>query len=176
MKTRSSHNRYHAGTGGFTLIELMVVLVLLALLAGMIVPSAVNAMRRSGVVSRGEDLAELLRFAQRHAVTARRPVQVNLDSARGLCWATTVRTSLPWLEGAPEHAEREILATLKLPKEIMLSVESTETGGAAWKTITFQSDGTTADALLRLSDGRGAPVELMVVGTEGSVRQREGVE
>lgn len=176
MKKISERNHVSRATHGFTLIELMVVLVLLALVAGLAVPSAVSALRRDGVASRGEDLAELLRFAQRHAVTSRHPVQVNLDTTRGLCWATATRTTLPWLDAAPEKAAVETLATLKLTETILLAVESTETGGTAWKTITFQSDGTASDALLRLSDGRGAIVELLVVGTEGAIRQREGAE
>jgi len=164
----------HCGSrGGFTLIELMVVLVLLALLTGMIAPAAVSALRRSGITAQAEDLAEMLRFAQRYAVTSRQPVQVNLDRNRGICWATSIQTSLPWVEGADER-RRETLATFKLSRDIALSVESTETGANAWDTITFKSNGQTDDALLRLSDGRSEPVELLVVGTEGSVRYREG--
>lgn len=177
-KPTKPHNpgRARRKTGGFTLIELMVVLVLLALLAGMIAPSAMSAMRRSGVVSQGEDLAELLRFAQSYAVTSRVPVQVNLDSARGLCWASVVRTSLPWLDQDAE-SRAETVASLKLAKGIALVVQSGESSGTGtgnWQTITFKSNGCTEDALVQVSDGRSTPIELFVAGTEGSVKLREG--
>jgi type II secretion system protein H len=177
MRKPSNHSTPQAvrhGTAGFTLIELMVVLVLLALMAGMIAPSVMSAMRRKGVLSQGEDLAELLRFAQSYAVTSRRPVQVNLDSARGLCWATVVHTPLPWRDdeaaGSPET-----IGSLKLQRGVAVMVQSADSSaGGAWNTITFASNGCTKDALLQVSDGRSPPMELFVAGTEGSVQLREG--
>jgi type II secretion system protein H len=166
-RTRNNH--------GFTLIELMVVLVILALLAGMIAPSAVSALRRSGVESQGEKLVEMLRFAQRYAVTSRHAVEANFDSRQGRCWVASINTTFPWVEEEGRDMP-EILATLKLPDNILLNVRpdpASRSSENPWQTISFKSDGRAESALLRLTDDRGTVVEVMVMESDGSVHQRD---
>lgn len=180
MKATGKHTSRNAperaGTRGFTLIELMVVLVILALLAGMVAPSAIGAMRRNGVESRGGELVELLRFAQRYAITSHHPTQANFDSSRGRCWVASVTTALPWLER--EHSgESEVLASLQLPQTMTLSLrreEAASGGDTPWQTVTFTSDGRAENAVLRLADAQGMAFEITVMGSDGSVQRREG--
>ena len=164
----------HSHRFGFTMIELVVSLVIMALMAGIIMPSVVSAMRRNDVESHGEKLMELLQFAQRYAVTSHHPVQVNIDREKNVCWASVLHTNLPWLEQTQESKTQK-LETIVLPPEYQLSMkhqESESTTGSAWKTITFKSDGRSDDSLIRLSDERGVSFEIMVFGSNGSMQRR----
>ena len=70
---------------GFTLIEVMAVLVLLALVAGLVLP----ALRRSGVEDVGNDAKELaaaVEVARRGALTSRTPHRVVLDLENARWW------------------------------------------------------------------------------------------
>ena len=178
MLTKTKLYRSRRGSGsnrsGFTMIELMVTLAIMALLTGIIMPSAVSALRRSNVESRGEDLIELFRFGQRYAVTSHHPVQVNLDSQKNLCWVSVLQTKLPWLEQS-EDSKTRALETMQFPPEYHLTIQGDESLGTsndAWKTVTFKSDGRSDDTLIQLSDETGMVYEIMVFGANGSIQRR----
>ena len=67
----------------------MVVVVVMAILAGAVAPSIVSATRRTGLDATSRRLADLLDFASAAAVARRQAVTVNLDSERHACWAVT---------------------------------------------------------------------------------------
>lgn len=178
LKKSNPHSIHAASSAhrlGFTMIELMVTLVIMALVAGLIMPSAVSAMRRNNVQSHGEKVLELLQFAQRYAVTSHHPVQVNIDSGKNTCWASVMQTKLPWLEQVQESNTRQ-LKMLVVPPEYQLSMQSQDsqsTSSAAWDTITFKSDGRSDDTIIRLSDERGIAYEIIVFGSNGSIEQKK---
>lgn len=176
MTQTVNHRKPRAAKAGFTLIELMVVLVLLALLAGMVAPTALSALRRSGVSSSGEDLVELLRFAQRYAITSHQPVQAEFDSRTGRCRVYSVATAFPWMEtGAPDRPE--ILATLQLPPAIRITPRSGdgETGESAGRRrITFAGDGRAGQTEVHLLDERGGTYAIRVMAADGAILGREG--
>lgn len=159
---------------GFTLLELMVVLIIITLLSTMVVPSAVSAVRRNTVRTEGGKLAELLRFASVSAISRHKPVQVNVDSRRGLCWVSLSDAALPWVEERQE-ARTQTLATLPLRKDLQLMVTFGESdlpaGGTSgdWQVITFRSDGRADNAVLALTDPRGDIFEVEVFGPTGEV-------
>jgi type II secretion system protein H len=167
-------NGFHGARGkaGFTLIELMVVLVLMTLLSTLVVPSAISAMRHNALQTEGVKLAELVRFAYVSAIAQHRPVQVNLDDRRGLCWVSVTHTSLPWLEERPENRSRT-LAFLSLPKEFRLEVSRSD-GRAAysthgWDMIGFRSDGRADAAVITLRDPTGHAYAFEIVGATGEI-------
>lgn len=89
--------------GGFTLIELMVTLALLAILLGLAVPFITTAIRNSSVRSAAEALQNGLRMAQAEAVRRNRQTVFSLTNAEpgpdsaavanGVNWA--IHTVLP---------------------------------------------------------------------------------
>lgn len=166
-------------TAGFTLIELMVVLIIITLLSTMVVPSAVSAVRRNTIQTEGGKLTELLRFAYVSAIARQRPVQVNLDSRRGVCWVSMADSALPWIEERQETATRT-LATLALPEELQIRVtfgEETAAAGTSssqdWHVLTFRSDGRADSAILSLSNVQGETYAVEVFGATGEVMVRE---
>jgi type II secretion system protein H len=163
---------------GFTLIELMVVLVIISMFSAMIVPSIASALRKTGLKSTGNQICELLDFAYMSAVTRHRPVDVNLDAGRGLCWVSVSTVSLPWLAEQREP-ETRILATMELPEGTMLIVTRGEaspfsgTRSQPWEVMTFRSDGGTEDALIGLTSARGERFEIQILGATGEVHGTE---
>lgn len=165
---------------GFTLIELMVVLVIISMFSAMIVPSVATALRKSGLKTIGNQICELLDFAYMSSVTRRRPVVVNLDAGRRLCWVSVSTVSLPWL---PEQIEPEtrILATMELPEGTQLIItrgeaspfSTAQSQSQSWEVITFRSGGGTEDALIELTSARGERFEIRILGATGEVSGRE---
>ena len=166
--------------GGFTLIELMVVLVIMALLATSIAPSVASGLQRNGLKTTRDKLCELLDFAYMSAVTRRRPVVVNLDARRKLCWVSVSAVSLPWLEDRP-GPKTHVLATMTLPEAVQVTVihgEESRLGVMAtqvWETVTFRSDGRTEDAVIELTDVQGERLAIKVVGVTGEVHTGEAL-
>jgi len=163
---------------GFTLIELMVVLVIISMFSAMIVPSVATALRKAGLKTTGNQICELLDFAYMSSVTRRRPVDVNLDAGRRLCWVSVSTVSLPWL---PEQIEPEtrILATMELPEGTQLVITRGEASpfstvrSQSWEVITFRSGGGTEDLLIELTSARGERFEIQILGATGEVSGRE---
>jgi len=163
-----------------TLIELMVVVIVMAVMAGAIVPNLAAAARRGGVDKAAGRIVDVLDFAARAAVARRRTVVVNLDGERGRCWATLQTVRLPWLEDE-DAPETRTLTAVRLPEDLSLAVyrESTETAfGAdeAWERVTFRPDGTTEDVTVELVDGRGRARSIEVSGITGRADLLEGEE
>lgn len=160
--------------GGFTLLELMVVLIIITLLSTMVVPSAVSALRRNTVRTEGEKLTELLRFASVSAISRHKPVQVNIDSRRRLCWVSLSDAALPWMEERQE-ARTQTLATLPLREDLQVTVTFVEGNPPAgepsegWQVITFRSDGRADNAVLALTNPGGDIYEVEVFGASGEV-------
>lgn len=163
---------------GFTLIELMVVLLLISLMTGLIVPSAVSALRRNGANSEGEKLLEMLQFAHLSAITRHHAVVVNIDGRRGLCWVSLSRTTLPWLENQVESGT-QTLATLQLPDTVQIFVsrgERTEyTMGASqgWERFTFRGNGGADNITIELTDSRDEKYTLGIIGATGEIVVRK---
>lgn len=163
---------------GFTLIELMVVLALITLMTGLIVPSAVSALRSKGVSSEGEKLLEMLRFAQLSAITRHHAVDVNIDRQRNLCWVSLSSGTLPWLENQAEPRS-QTLAMLQLPKNLQIIVsrgERTEyamESSQQWERFSFRATGGSENITIELSDAQQKKYTLEVFSATGEILVRK---
>ena len=189
MKSTKQHgvdrSEWKTGTvtssAGFTLLELMVVLVIIAMMSTLITPSIASALREKGPVATANNLSELLRFAHLSAITRHRSVVVNLDSSRGKCWVTVTRTSFPWLPD-DEVPQTRILEAMELPEGTELIVTRGPNSpmgvdqSAAWETITFGSDGMTEDTVIELVGPGRDRFQIDVYGVTGEVHVREVVQ
>lgn len=157
----------------FTLVELMVVLVVMAIIAGAVAPAIVSAARRMGLKRATTQVMDLLDFACAAAIARRQPVTVNFNLDRNTCWASVWPMSLPWLEEA-ESVETLTLAALQLPEGISVSFyRESETGGMAsqesWERIRFEPDGTAQDVLIELTDQSERVRTIEVIAATGEL-------
>ena len=161
-------------SGGFTLIELMVVVTLIAVFASLTMPAMSRTLRGTSMKASGNKLAELIRFGYASAVSRKRPVIVNIHPETRRCWVSLVTTSLPWLE-VDEGETSQTLASMEMPGEfeILLNRRGPSSSGAAvnqeWETIAFSSDGRTDDVLIELSNGGGDRFMIEILGASGRV-------
>lgn len=73
---------------GFTLLETMLVVIILAVLAGAAIPNFSQTYRQLRLKKTAEDLANLMRYAQGRAVTKGIPLRLEFDSAGRMCGLT----------------------------------------------------------------------------------------
>ena len=165
--------------GGFTLIELMIVFLIIALFSSMVVPSVATALQRQGIQTTGQQLCETLNFAYLSAITRHRPAVVNLDTRRGLCWVSMTAPSFPWRE-TEEQPTAQMLSHMTLPEEMEVRVTREDSEGEPsltptqdWETITFGSDGMTQDTLIELTNPQGKGYVIEIQGATGEVRGKE---
>ena len=67
---------------GFTLVELMVIVALVAITATIAVPSFTNFIKKNELQAAANDVTRLLQYARNEAVNTRSPVAVNKDSSK----------------------------------------------------------------------------------------------
>lgn len=85
---------------GFTLVELLMVLAIIAIVSGIVVPNLRGSLKGVRVREAALVLAEHLRYAQMLAVDSQRPVRVTIDRERGR-YRVESATSLVGLEFQP---------------------------------------------------------------------------
>jgi prepilin-type N-terminal cleavage/methylation domain-containing protein len=73
---------------GFTLIELIFVLVIIATIAAMVVPKMDRFARGQGVVDSADQVIALARWARTHAITRGVSFRLNFDPNQGTYWLT----------------------------------------------------------------------------------------
>ena len=70
-----------ARSAGFTLVELLVVLAILAVAFAIVTPSATGALGAAGPASVTEDLAVALREARANSIVSTTPIRFTMDAA-----------------------------------------------------------------------------------------------
>lgn len=130
---------------GFTLIELMIVLGLIAIMAGIGVPAFQTTIQNSRLTTTSNSLLGALQYARSEAVTQRAAVTVTpLDGTN-------------WASGA-----LIMRSTVKLRETPPAGTGVTVTGSAS--SIIYQPDGSTAAATFSIQDSRPSVRQVKVNG------------
>ena len=164
---------------GFTLVELMLVLLIMGTLSAMILPSIATSIRSNSIDATTAKIHELLNFAYLSAISRHRPVVVNLDTERRRCWVTVRTVSLPWLEQQEEAPDTRTLATIDLPEgtDVMLTREQTSSfadlPSQLWETIVFKSDGSSENVIIELANDRAEVRVIEIIGITGEALIKE---
>ncbi len=140
------------GPDGFTLLELMVVLALLALLMGLVLPGLQRTIKKERDRASLRQLATVLRLARSQAATSRQRVRVFMDRETGRYW----------LEGS---GRRGVLTGMRLGKISLVWQDQERRQGY----IAFYGDGSSSGGKLALEDATGRQYTLEVAVITGKV-------
>lgn len=81
---------YRAKPHGFTLVELLVVIVVIAIIASVAIPSFQNMIRTNAVASQNNELVALIQFARSEAIRSQMPVTVAIGNPGTATWFAEV--------------------------------------------------------------------------------------
>lgn len=157
-----------SGRQGFTLLELVVVMTIIALMAGAVAPRFADFAARREVAARAQEAAALLAFARDWARAHGTAVLVQWQEDGAQVTAERDPDGAPG-EFAPVEVGRE--ARLKLPAGLQVA-ELQEDGEPVELPceIVFYPDGRAADLLLRLEDEDGRQQWVEYLGRYGVAR------
>ncbi len=143
------------GPGGFTLLEMMVVLALLALLLGLVLPGLQRSVKKERDRTNLRQLTTALRLARSEAATTQRRVRVFVNRETGRYW----------LEGSNQQG---VLTGMHLNEASLVWQDQTRNQGY----IAFYGDGSSSGGRLLLQDstGRRYLVEVHVITGKVSLK------
>lgn len=163
-----------SGRQGFTLLELVVVMTIIALMAGAVAPRFADFAARREIAARANEAAALLVFARDWARAHGTAVLVQWQQDGAQVTAERDPDGAPG-EFTPVQAGRDAL--LKLPAG--LQVAELEEDGEPVELpyeVVFYPDGRAADLLLRLQDEDGRQQWVEYLGRYGVARLPETEE
>ncbi|WP_290593159.1 MULTISPECIES: GspH/FimT family pseudopilin [unclassified Ketobacter] len=122
---------------GFTIVELMITLVIVAIMIAFATPSFIDMIEKNRVRTTGENLLELLRTSRLTAVQQRSTVVVCGSSNRETCdndWQSSIITVKP----AENDGQDQILASMSISDKVTISKTN---NGPINTNIDFNSNG-----------------------------------
>ncbi|MGD8252418.1 MAG: prepilin-type N-terminal cleavage/methylation domain-containing protein [Desulfobacterales bacterium] len=160
--------------GGFTLFEILVVLVIIALAAGIAAPRWVAALPGIQMASAARRTAAIFRYAGSSAVSEQRVYSVSVATAPGtLSLAPVMEPGGFGPKG--ESPESEGIKTYQLPDDIVIQGAFNGMGERAIDLLTvfFYPDGGNSGAKLVLAGTRGRRLEIDLDFITGDVKIRD---
>ena len=140
---------------GFTLIELVFVVLILATMVGMAAPIFQKSYRRASWEAASGRLADLMAYARERAVMERAPYRVDFDGSDGSYWLSA---------GGPEGFSRmddRWGRTRRVPPDVVLTADV--------PAVTFYPDGTASEGSIKLAAGEKDVCQLRVEPILGRV-------
>lgn len=144
---------------GFTLMELMIVIAIIAILAGVAIPNFIGFLPGQRLASGAQDILQGLQKSRSKAIMTNRPVVVNFNAAANSFTAFVDENA----DGALDAGELTIADDLTMPAGIDLS---TNLVGAV-TTVTFDSQGiptTSGTMTVQNSKGDAQDIRLYLSG------------
>ncbi|MDD3374464.1 MAG: prepilin-type N-terminal cleavage/methylation domain-containing protein [Candidatus Omnitrophica bacterium] len=153
----------------FTLIELLMVLVLVALIAGLALPNLLKGRTYIELKQTAKDMARVMQYAQQRSVIDNREYQMQIDSSENRYWlmAEVLSDDVIMIEKEFEKIPGRMGKVLTIPEKIEVQAEK--------ETIHFYPNGLVEKVQINLTDQKNK----IVVSTKeqrGSVYVYEAEE
>lgn len=156
------------GAKGFTLLELVVVLAIVALSVGLVLPALETGLRHWRLQAAVQEVATLVRFTRNQAVARRKPLQVILDAPRRVYWLDDAEA--PVLDD-PEQAGEKGIRLYALPTELRFGSLAGEPGLVRGRVgIVFFPKGNSTGGEVEVVDPRGKEYRVHVEPLTGRAR------
>ncbi len=168
--------RRHANPSrGFTLIELVLVMLIVALLLAVVAPSLGGLLRSQRLDQSARTVAAMLREARTHAAAEARPVRVVIDTEDNTCWLEVLtpegferpRSTTGRVLELGDNLTIELIGGTEEGSLLMVRVEPDGTGELAQITLTRETDGK------QLAVACKTPTEPYAIGEVLTPRQLE---
>lgn len=116
-------------SSGYSLIELIVVVVLIGLLTAIITPFIVSTLDKTRLKTSAKEISTSLRYARSNAITHKKPYYFYIDLDHSAYWISPENTERDsWGDLNYEDALSKASKIRKTPKEII--IQRVETGGS----------------------------------------------
>ncbi|MCA9402158.1 MAG: GspH/FimT family pseudopilin [Candidatus Omnitrophica bacterium] len=121
----------------FTLVEIILVLLILTVIAGLSAPSLSKSLTKHQFDKTADQLINLMRYAQSRAITRSRPVRLEFNSGLTEFWLTEVRSTDPAVEESNEFERLpgRMGVARRVPAELAVRIDAHISG------LTFYPDG-----------------------------------
>jgi len=155
---------------GFTLIELVMVITIMAVLLGAVVPSFNHVLGGKPIQSAATTLSNMIRYARSVAVTRSMMTKMSFDPEKGTIVLSVEEdpinnTGTFVTEPFPVAYEQDFPKDVKVQK----IDKSALSGSLMENEITFNPDGSSTDTLIYLVDATEKIYTIGVVGLTGQV-------
>jgi type II secretory pathway pseudopilin PulG len=187
-------NRARGDWGGFTLIELIVVLVGLAIVTAAVVPALRGAGHQEDLTAAADRVAASARFARDEAIARQAAIALTIEGEPATVRLTMDDTQLVGAQGRVGMQSRPLatglalppaFALIRLPTRARARLESViqPSNGAASVTLAvggdlqmlrFPPEGRTMGGVVVLADDRGHTIRITVAPDTGVVRVEAG--
>lgn len=148
------------GAGGFTLLELLAVLSIMALAAVLVTPSLGVSLGYWRLQAAGREIGTLAKFARNQSVARGQRLQVVLDRSRRIYWLDNEPPTLT----EPEAAGRQGIRLYALPPGVRFG-DATVAGARAEEdrvAFVFFPRGDSTGGEVRVLDERGASYRVVI--------------
>jgi prepilin-type N-terminal cleavage/methylation domain-containing protein len=146
-------------TAGFTLIEILVVMAVIAILAGLTVPILAGAMDRYYIISAGQQVASTIRATRFQAVARNRNTRVRFDSPAAGQYQSEVWNTVTLAWDSLREAQN-------LPRDVSFGDGTVDVEFAA----TGRLPAGAAAATIVVTNGNAADDRTITVSTSGRVQ------
>ena len=147
------HRKQFAGLEGFTLLELILVMVILSTVLAMAAPSLRGFFASRQIHDAAAQILALTQFARSQAVCEGTTYRLNFDKDEATYWLTANQS------GVFEELGIEFGRVFELPKDTVLELEDIVKDGEE-EFIAFKPQGIVTPATVKLTDRRGNVVKL----------------
>jgi prepilin-type N-terminal cleavage/methylation domain-containing protein len=161
---------------GFTFLELIVVLALLAIISSIIVPVYVRSMNGIQMRSARNDLIGTLRFIQELSVKESREYRLYIDPKSNVYWVMRLARVEEGGDKKFEPIEETWGAETKLPEQFVITnLKARKERGGKALFIACQPNGASDQAVISVRDDhvRNSHYKIMVHGPMGQIEVKE---